>query len=103
MTSRTHRELDSSEINDIVGMVTSWRHRRPLKGDVRSTSASLSEIRRNGYNLNPSIYMEGLPGQSDRDAVLAEVEGLVARLEVQHSEADVKDSIASEVIRGLDL
>jgi type I restriction enzyme M protein len=91
MVDRVHREVTNEDIRKIANTYHAWRG-DPDAGEYRyipgsSKSATLDEIRQNGYVLTPGRYV-GAPEQEEDDEPLeAKMARLVAQLAEKQAEA----------------
>ncbi len=94
MVDRTHRELTDEEIGKVADTYHNWRGDGP--GEYEDVpgfckSATLEEIRRQGYVLTPGRYV-GVPPQEEDDEPFEEkMQRLVAQLRAQQEEAEQLD------------
>jgi type I restriction enzyme M protein len=104
MASRTLRELNAAEVDEIADIVIEWRSgpqsHRPGTA-VRSTTAQLPEVRERDYNLSPSVYVpEPDSGVSPR-AELPMIREIRDRLTDEYASAQVKDARAIQTLGAL--
>jgi len=91
MVDRTHRELTDGGIEQIARTYHAWRGERDA-GEYRDIpgfcrSATIEEIRRQGYVLTPGCYV-GAPEEKEEDEPFEEkMRRLVAQLREQQAEA----------------
>jgi type I restriction enzyme M protein len=104
MVSRTLRELDESDIDEITRTVDNWRSGqspRELGGNISSASASVSEIRERDFNLSPRTYQPQPHDLPTQDTAMPKIRQLLDRLDVEYAVAREKDSIAIDILKGL--
>ncbi len=91
MVDRIHRELTDEDIQRIAGTYHAWRGDKDA-GEYRDVpgfckSATLEEIRRNGYVLTPGRYVGTEPTPDDDEPFEEKMRRLVAQLREQQAEA----------------
>lgn len=101
MIDRSRREIDDSEIAEIIKIVDDWRGGRLIESSIPATPAPPAEIRAKDYNLNPSAYSSTLPGEANTGHGELPIRQLLRRLEVYHADASAKDAAASLALKDL--
>ena len=91
MVDRVHRELTNEDIRKIANTYHAWRG-DPDAGQYRdipcfSKSATLDEIRQNGYVLTPGRYVGAPEQEEDDEPFEAKIARLVAQLAEKQAEA----------------
>jgi type I restriction enzyme M protein len=105
MEDRTHRELTDEDIKKITNTYHAWRG-DPDAGEYQdipgfSKSATLDEIRQNGYVLTPGRYV-GAEAQADDDEPFDQkMQRLMAQLREQQAEAAKLDAVIVANLREL--
>jgi type I restriction enzyme M protein len=106
MVSRTLRELDESEIRQIVQTVKNWRsglsiERIDSDSGISSVAVSLPQLRERDYSLSPSAFMTRPYASSSRDVAMPRIRQLVDKLEAEQAVASAADIIAAHTVRNL--
>jgi len=91
MVDQVHRELTNEDIRKIANTYHAWR-KDPDAGQYRdipgfSKSATMDEIRQNGYVLTPGRYVGAPEQEEDDEPFEAKMARLVAQLAEKQAEA----------------
>jgi type I restriction enzyme M protein len=105
LIDRVHRELTTEEIDKISGVYHAWR------GDAGSgqykdepgfcRSATIEEIRKNGYVLTPGRYIEQATVETDSEPFEEKMQRLTAKLGVQFQESARLEAEIRANLKGL--
>jgi type I restriction enzyme M protein len=101
MASRTHREIDDTERNEIIWAVDAWRSGRPVESSISVLSVPLSQVRERDYNLSPSVYLSPPPAADDHETAISAIRDLMQRLAAQQDEAVEKDTSVLRILKDL--
>ena len=105
MIDRTHRILTEEEIKKVAQTYHAWRGEAEA-GDYQDVpgfckSATLEEIKENGYVLTPGRYVGVAPTEEDSEPFAEKMERLVAELEEQFGESEQLERAIRENLKEL--
>jgi type I restriction enzyme M protein len=101
MATRRRRILGESEIWKITDTVKTWRSEHSVNEAQNASTASLSEIGEMNYNLTPAVHLAQAPPILATGASRSLADELTSRLLTLKEEADKRDAIADQLLRGL--
>ncbi|MCW2936102.1 MAG: methylase [Actinomycetia bacterium] len=102
MVTRTLRELDDSDVREIVQIVEDWRAARPVDepdGTIRGSSVSLQKIRELDYDLNPANFLRRPYVSPSAEDALLEIHDLAVKLEAEHVIMGERHSAVTQLVQ----
>ncbi|BCB95451.1 hypothetical protein JZK55_03730 [Dissulfurispira thermophila] len=105
LIDRTHRELSDEEIKKIADTYHAWKSNKSNYADVPGfcKSATIEEIRANGYVLTPGRYVGAEITEDEDEPFEEKMKRLTARLEEQFKESARLEKAIKNNLRKLGL